>query len=442
MKIAVITIGRSGSSELLKILEEKTENKDIIPKPNNHLYPEELYKNFGPDIKVIFITRNIKEVIQSLLQRNKDKGIEWIKKHYKNLNSQFSDYKYVLIKDTLNFEKLYDSYNKQKLFDVLFIKYENLYFNHQETINQLSEFISFELNPEWFKYNENNNWKGNYNGKINISVKWDNKLQKKIDSYEYKLLLKDKKIKMAHIINPFKCPENNPSYLYYAQPITFKSMKKAMNEADISGIDIELWAANFKEDNSIVPNYFNKLPNLKKSTKSLFPQVSGNKKLPIISEMFNLLLQNSEADYIIFTNSDIGLYSNFYKKIYNYIKNDNLEAFVINRRDNIPKFINGKRLTEKDLDLIFLQKGEEHIGKDCFIISRDILKKINMGNMYIGYPPWGHTLYKQMKKYNQDTKIFKKEYLTFHLGQDRAWKNEQIKNILWSLNERLASKLE
>ena len=73
-------------------------------------------------------------------------------------------------------------------------------------------------------------------------------------------------------------------------------MKRAMDEADISGIDIELWSANFREDNSIVPNYFNKLPNLNKSTKSLFRQVSGNKKLPIISEMFNLLLQNSEAD--------------------------------------------------------------------------------------------------------------------------------------------------
>ena len=231
MKIAVITIGRSGSSELIKILEdnlEETENIDIIPKPNNHLYPEELYKNFGPDIKVIFITRNIKEVIQSLLQRNKDRGIDWIKKHYKNLNSQFSDYKYILIKDTLNFEKLYDSYIKQKLFDILFIKYENLYFNHKETINQLSEFISFELNPKLFKYNENNNWKGNYTEKINISVKWDKKLQKKIDSYDYKLLLKNEKIKIAHIINPFKCQENNPSYLYYAQPITFKSMKRAI----------------------------------------------------------------------------------------------------------------------------------------------------------------------------------------------------------------------
>ena len=38
-------------------------------------------------------------------------------------------------------------------------------------------------------------------------------------------------MKIAHLINPFKCSKNNPSYLYYAQPITFKSMRVAQFEA-------------------------------------------------------------------------------------------------------------------------------------------------------------------------------------------------------------------
>jgi len=41
MKFAVITIGRSCSLELIKILSSKI---NIIPKPNNHLYPNELKK--------------------------------------------------------------------------------------------------------------------------------------------------------------------------------------------------------------------------------------------------------------------------------------------------------------------------------------------------------------------------------------------------------------
>ena len=75
MKFAIITIGRSGSSELIDILKSKVQ---VISKPDNHLYPDRLLSKHGKDVKVIFITRNIKDVIQSLLQRNKDKGIKWI----------------------------------------------------------------------------------------------------------------------------------------------------------------------------------------------------------------------------------------------------------------------------------------------------------------------------------------------------------------------------
>jgi len=100
MKFAVITIGRSGCSELIEILSSKM---NVIPKPNNHLYPNELKKKYGKNIKVIFITRNIKDVVKSILQREKDRGINWIKLHYKNLNSDFADYSKILEEDTLNF---------------------------------------------------------------------------------------------------------------------------------------------------------------------------------------------------------------------------------------------------------------------------------------------------------------------------------------------------
>ena len=108
-------------------------------------------------------------------------------------------------------------------------------------------------------------------------------------------------MKIAHVLNPFKCDKDNPSYLYYAQPITFKSMRNAQLEAKKENIDVELYAANFPEDDEIIPDYFIKLPHLKKSTKTLFPRISGNKKLPIIQEMLDLTFNHSDADYIIFT---------------------------------------------------------------------------------------------------------------------------------------------
>ena len=246
MKYAVISIGRSGSSELIRILKSKI---NVIRKKRcsniNHLYPSELEKFFGRDVKVIFITRNIKDVIKSVLCREKDRGINWIKNHYKNMNSDYRDYNKILKKDTLNFEKLYNSYIEQKIFDVLFIKYECLYFNHQGTIDALCNFTG--LKSVNIEYKKNNKWRGNYNSKKedNISLFWDKSLQQKLDSYDFKLYLTNNILQLRRcgfgsninqvinscilvdkkVIKPFYVIWNNNGYYnsdifqkYFAQP--------------------------------------------------------------------------------------------------------------------------------------------------------------------------------------------------------------------------------
>jgi hypothetical protein len=152
MKVAVISIGRSGSSELIRILN--TKGIDIVPKPYNHLYPENLLKKYGKSVKVIFITRKITEVINSLI--NKDK--EWIKVHYTNLNSDFNDYPNIFNKDTLNFEKLFDAYYNNTIFQTLFIKYENLYFQDISTLQAINTFLNTNFILDDFKYNRSNGW--------------------------------------------------------------------------------------------------------------------------------------------------------------------------------------------------------------------------------------------------------------------------------------------
>ena len=232
-------------------------------------------------------------------------------------------------------------------------------------------------------------------------------------------------MKIAHVLNPFKCGKNNPSYLYYAQPITFKSMHNAQLEAKNENIDVELYATNFPEDDEIIPDYFIKLPHLKKSTKKLFPNISGKKKLPIIQEILNLTFKHSDADYIIFTNTDIGVQKNFYIFVSNLIKKNNFTSFIINRRD-IRKRNNGIRLTHKDehMDIIYniAKSGKKHPGKDCFVMSRDLIKKINLNNLFTGYPPWGNTLHIKLSRISKKHKIFFNLKITFHLGSDKAWK--------------------
>lgn len=253
--------------------------------------------------------------------------------------------------------------------------------------------------------------------------------------------IEKKNIKFAHLINSFACSEDNLSYLYYAQPITFKSMTVAKNRANKNNIDVKLYSIHYPEDDKIVPKNFIKLPCLKRSTQSLFPKISKNKKLPIIQDMFNSILKHSDADYIIFTNSDIGVYHQFYKEINNIIKNQNLDSFSINRRDNLPKFKNNDmRLNPNNICYIYNLKGQKHSGHDCFIIKREILEKINMGLMFTGYPPWGTKLMIKLKNINKKHIIFKDLFLTFHLGSDKSWLKNKKKSPLWIKNIELSKK--
>ena len=249
---------------------------------------------------------------------------------------------------------------------------------------------------------------------------------------------------LNHIINPFKCNEDNKSYLYYAQPITFKSMNISKKKANnIKNLKINLYSINYNEDESIIPDYFNKLPNLKESTKDYF---ETNRKLPFLQEIFNSIIKNVQGDYIIFTNSDIALKPNFYKKIYKIIKNEKRTSFTINRRDNIPKFIiknNEKiRMNDNNLKILNSFNGKKHPGNDCFVIHRNLLKYIYMGSLFIGYPPWGKILVDILKKLDPSFKIYKDLHITYHIGKDKSWKkNKNILNKININNSKIIKKL-
>ena len=59
---------------------------------------------------------------------------------------------------------------------------------------------------------------------------------------------------IAHIINPVIVKENNPSYLYYTQPITFESMLQAKinTETKFKNTEINLYTINYPEDDQIM----------------------------------------------------------------------------------------------------------------------------------------------------------------------------------------------
>ena len=239
-----------------------------------------------------------------------------------------------------------------------------------------------------------------------------------------------KPLTIAHLVNPFKCKSDNPSYIYYAQPITFETMRIAKKQAQNKEINIKLCAITFPEDDEVVPSDFIKLPNLQRSTITLYKKKAAGRKLPIIQEMINNLKKNIKADYYILTNIDISVQPHFYIKIAKLIRNHPQRNMIINRRNNIPKFrqirneqnkVIKVRLSTKpeDLKFLFKQKGTKHPGNDCFVINKTTFNKINMGNLYTGFSPWGNTLQGILQRIPRNRFIkMKHNHLTFHIGKD------------------------
>ena len=130
----------------------------------------------------------------------------------------------------------------------------------------------------------------------------------------------------------------------------------------------------------------------------------------------------SDAEYFIFTNLDIGLYPHFYIKVREIIEKG-YDAFCINRRD-LPKEHDGMLLDESAIELIFSIEGMKHPGIDCFVFKKEIVPSLNLGNVYIGYPPVGQVLKTQVEVNSKNFTWIKDEILVFHIGSDMAWREK------------------
>lgn len=216
------------------------------------------------------------------------------------------------------------------------------------------------------------------------------------------------KRKIAHIINPFNASPS--SDLYTAQPITFESMRIAKKEAAHS-LDVELLTCQFEEDRNMIPDGFIATKDLSHSVLDYF-DFTKKIKLPLISEIIDRLYHESDAEYLVYTNVDIGLYPNFYNEVNNFIDAGH-DAFIINRR-RLPA--NFTRL--EDLPTIFKENGRKHPGFDCFVFHRDLYSKFQFEKICIGVPfieiTFGQNLFALAKNF----RLFDDEKLTFHIGME------------------------
>jgi len=202
-------------------------------------------------------------------------------------------------------------------------------------------------------------------------------------------------------------------------------------------VEVELLAAAFPEDQKIVPEYFKSTSPLKESVldhQDFFKRI----KLPLIREILEKAFLESSADFIIYSNVDIGLYPDFYIRLAQLLNEGN-DALIINRKRIEPLYIN-----PKDLDKILQQSGKSHPGFDCFVFHRSLFSTMELGNICIGVPfieiSFSQNLFHLAKQF----KLVETDNYTFHIGME-IFKNRAPKEyFIYNRNEfrKLIKKLD
>jgi hypothetical protein len=215
-------------------------------------------------------------------------------------------------------------------------------------------------------------------------------------------------IHFAHIINPVKVKES--SDLFYAQPITFESMLRAKSFVK-NKAKVDLFCTQYEEDTSIIPVGFEVLANLERSVLDINPKLL-NRKLPLIKDIIQSLLDNSTAEYLVYTNADIGLMPYFYDFVVNKIDAGH-DALVINRRRLLSIYKN-----IKDLPLIYADLGASHPGFDCFVFKRSLAEKFVLADICVGISFIGVSMAHNIFSFAEKPLFVPDAHLTFHLGTD------------------------
>lgn len=213
---------------------------------------------------------------------------------------------------------------------------------------------------------------------------------------------------IAHIVNLFR--PSKTSDLRLAQEVTIASMIRAKRESKDPS-SIQLISAQMAEDISIVPEGLSCSENLARDVTDL-ENFDKALRLPILKDILDRAYYESDAEYLIFTNVDIGLQPTFYNEVLKMIESGH-DAFIINRRRISERFSSVDQLEE-----MYAESGKKHPGFDCFVFHRDLYPKFSLAEVCIGVPFIGITLAQNLFCFAENPMVFTDKHLTFHIGME------------------------
>ncbi|CAN5146935.1 hypothetical protein BH09BAC5_BH09BAC5_25240 [soil metagenome] len=193
------------------------------------------------------------------------------------------------------------------------------------------------------------------------------------------------------------------------------------NAAKVYGNENVIFAsAQFDEDLVFVPDDFIATKNLTRSFNDV-SGITGKKKLPLIADILSGLKQFPDADYYIYSNTDIAPYPEFYSSIAKIIDQSGNDALIINRR-RLPE-----EYADKNLEELTNEKGLPHPGYDCFVFKKELLEKLDLKMVAVGIPGIGFLFAHNLFLHAKSPKVLYDEILTFHIGLEiiKEWSSKE-----------------
>ena len=234
-------------------------------------------------------------------------------------------------------------------------------------------------------------------------------------------------LRIAHVVNPV-FERKNAAALDEITMITLASMAAARDFTHMhSGglVEVELWLCNFHDEPKPAIEGFRYTRSLNRSVIDLAKAANMElvltksnptpRRLPVANDILEAIHESSKADFVIYTNTDIGVMPYFYSFAGAWFAGG-LDSMFVNR---VPVPVEGRKYpTLPSIWDEVLKHPQNHGGWDCFGWNRKLFDRFRwrMEVAVVGAPPIGSKLKNAIMCYARFFFPVVGKHLTFHLG--------------------------
>lgn len=234
--------------------------------------------------------------------------------------------------------------------------------------------------------------------------------------------------RIVHLINPFRASGGDCDDR--TQALTYETMRRARDFSP--DVPVHLAAVLSESERDWVPEAFELAGTLTRTVDQI-AVFENARPLPLLFDILNLghryasEVAGERGDspddvFLVYTNADICLMPHFYRSIADLVGRG-FETMTINRR-TIPAH-------PRDIDRLFqmyAEFGDTHPGYDCFVFPLSHFERYVPSTAFIGGDFVARSLLYNMIANAKNMLMLRQAHLTFHIGNEREWKDPKYKD--------------